>query len=317
MSYKVTIVSGKDAVWFEASAPITESRSANYTGHDIIHLPTDIWAYKNTTARSFQITAKIVSRNADEAKANSRYLDLIRSWVLPDFGNSGATPPIVKLSAFYNTNIDKVPCIIKSYSFGYPEDVDWIYAGAELNAGTGRNKKVGSSAMPVIMSITVDLSEAYTPAQITARYWKMSLSKGGGFVLGGANDDVTSSGGGKQQIGEGTLTPNMIDLTGDSSFTGIASSKYSHVKSSVSVVANGNNASTYGIKNSQSITKVVAATTPTPTTQTTPISTGIFPTGLSATTQNNALSTFGRNALPSQAPSFITDTFLAVGEGGA
>lgn len=313
MTYKVTITSGKDTVWFEASAPITEERTANYVGHDIVHLPTEIFAYKNTTARHFSITAKIVSRNKNEAKANSRYLDLLRSWLLPDFGASGATPPIVHLSAFYNTNIDKVPCVVKSYSFSYPEDVDWIYEGAVLNSGSGKNATVGSSAMPVIMSISVTLAEAYTPSQITARAWKMKLSRGGGFVLGGSADDVTSTGGGKQQLGEGTITPSIIDMASDSNFSGIATSQISHVTAVKKSVTSGNNSGVYGVSNSAAVKDSTPAADTKPVTA--PVTTGILTIGISPTTQSTALSNFGRSAPPNQAPTFLQDAFIAASGG--
>lgn len=299
-TYKVQLKAGSDVVIFQASAPITEGRTANYVGHDIVHLPTEIFAYKNTTHRTFGITAKIISRNASEAQANSRYLDLIRSWVLPDFGNSGATPPIIKLSAFYNTNITDIPCVLHSYSFGYPEDVDWIFSGASLNKGTGRNKIVGSSAMPVIMSITIDLNEAYSPYQITNKNWKMNLSKGGTFVLGGAADDVTSSGGGQAQLGEGT-TPNLIDMASDQTFTGIASSNYSHVQASTTHVGNGNNSTAFGVISSASIkdstpaAPVIPSVTPSPQ----------VPVPAPASNPNS----FGRNTLPNEPPTLLQDAF--------
>ena len=157
MGYKVTLTSGGESVVFEASSPITESRASNYDGFGIVHLPTELWTYKNTGARHFAITGKIVSRNANEAQTNSYYVDLIRSWILPDFGGSGATPPIVKLSAYLNTNIREVPCILKSYGITFPEDVDWIFDGVGNSSAAG--PVMSSSAMPVICQIQVELED--------------------------------------------------------------------------------------------------------------------------------------------------------------
>ena len=314
-TYKVQIKSGKDVVIFQASAPITESRTANYVGHDIVHLPTDIFAYKNTTNRTFAITAKIVSRNALEAQANSRYIDLIRSWVLPDFGNSGATPPIVMLSAFYNTNITNVPCVLHTYSLNFPEDVDWVYTGASLNKSFGKNSpyvgnNVGSSAMPVIMSITIDLNEAYTAQQITNKAWKINRSKGGSFVLGGAADDVTSAGGGQAQLGEG-VTPSILDITSDANFTGIASSQYAPVQASTTNAGNGNNSKTFGVTPSASITnttpKNIANLRFNPDTGEFQAPQNITDKKFNPTT--GQFEPFNRNTLPNEPPTLLQDAF--------
>ena len=253
MTYKVSISSGNDTVIFQASSPVSEARSATYDGFSLIHLPTDLWTYKNTSARHFGVTGKLVSRNADEAAANSRYVDLIRSWVLPDFGSSGATPPIVSLSAYYNTNITNVPCLIRSYSITFPDDVDWIFEGSTLNSGSGNNKTVGSSAMPVVCIIQVDLEEIYSAQQITAKAWKINLSKGGSFVPGSALNDVTGAGGG-QWIAQQPMagTPSMVNLTNSPDFSGIMANIVPPLQSPLLTPSpgNGNLSSTFGVASS-------------------------------------------------------------------
>lgn len=207
--YKISLTVGDNVVIFEASSPLDESRTAHYEGMNIMHLPTDIQSYKNTSARTFGITAKLVSRNSAEASMNSRYVDLIRSWVLPGFGGNGATPPIVKLSAFRNRNIKDIPCIIESYSIHYPDDVDWIFDGED--------------PMPVIGSISVNLKEAWSPAQISVadkktgqQAWKIKLSPAGKFMTGSNYNDNTSASGGNTtpplgEIPKGGLASNPYD----------------------------------------------------------------------------------------------------------
>lgn len=159
-TYKVAVQGPGGVVIFEASSPVTEDRSATYQGFDITHLPTDIPAYKNTGSRKFSITGKLVSRNAAEATANAGYLDLIRSWILPDYGGTGATPPILKFYAYKNNNINGSQVILKQYSMTFPEDVDYIFTG--------------SVPMPTITTLTLSLDEVYTPEQITAGAWKIT-----------------------------------------------------------------------------------------------------------------------------------------------
>lgn len=162
MSFKVILRGGGSKVIFEASSPVSESASVNYDDFNIVHLPTNIWAFRNSTGRHFSISGKLVSRSVSEANTNASYLNIVRAWKSPDFGNSGATPPIIFLSAYNNKNLTNVPCILRSYSWVYPDEVDYIFTSNE--------------PMPVIGNLNIDLDEAYSPQQITAGNWKIKLS---------------------------------------------------------------------------------------------------------------------------------------------
>ena len=94
-NYKIELRCEGTTIQFEVLTTITEGRNATYENYTILHLPTDIFTYRNTTSRHFSIPIRLVSRNGKEADENANKIDLIRSWVLPDFGNSGATPPFV------------------------------------------------------------------------------------------------------------------------------------------------------------------------------------------------------------------------------
>lgn len=166
-TYKVEIYGDGGYVEFVASSPVSESRVANYEGYNIVHLPTSLWAYRNTNGRHFSITGKLVSRTKGEAVANAGYLTTVRRWVLPGFGSTGSTPPIVFLNAYGNKRIKKVPCVVLSYNWTFPDDVDYIFGVAE--------------PMPVIGILTIELEEAYSAEQITNGDWKIDPQSGGEF----------------------------------------------------------------------------------------------------------------------------------------
>lgn len=205
--FKVRLVSNGQDVVFEASSPVSESRSADYQGFDIVHLPTNLYAYRSTSGRHFSISGKLVSRTADEAQQNAKYVDLIRKWVLPDFGNTGATPPLVKLYAYGNNNINGVNCILRQYNFLYPDDVDYIFTS--------------NPPMPVIMMIDIQLDEAYSAAEITSGAWKLKEAAGGGFVYGQGGGSYNWQTGG---FGGQTQLPNVTQMM-NSGFGGIASAE--------------------------------------------------------------------------------------------
>lgn len=162
-AYKVRIVGpNEQTVIFQASAPLGESRSVEYDGYNIVHLPTTLLSYHRTSSRQFHVTGKLVSRTEDEANENVRYLDYIRSWALPDFGGTGATPPILTLYAYGNTNINGRRVVLRSYEWTFPDEVDYVWSGDQ--------------PMPVIGMLSVALEEAYSAEEVTAQAWKISVN---------------------------------------------------------------------------------------------------------------------------------------------
>lgn len=81
----------KEFVVFEAMPDVTETRRANYTQQEPIHGPGGIMVYKNTPSRAFNFSnIRLVSRTSEEATTNMVYLHILKSWLLPQFGNNSA-----------------------------------------------------------------------------------------------------------------------------------------------------------------------------------------------------------------------------------
>jgi hypothetical protein len=195
--YKVRITGPNGSIIFEASSNLSESRSATYSNFDIIHMPSTLHSYKNTASRKWTIGGKLISRTASEAAKNVRNLDLARSWLLPDFGTSGATPPILKIYAYNNKNLSGRQVILVAYDWTFTEEVDYITTAGQ--------------PMPVIGQLNLTLDEIYSAEQITAGAWKINLSNdvnvdslGGGFEASSTTDTLIP-GGLMQQLG----SPNI------------------------------------------------------------------------------------------------------------
>lgn len=167
MSYQVTLVGPNGRVVFDASPTLSEDGGANYDGYGIVHLPSSLYAYRNSDGRRFGLTGQFISRNEAEAKRNIAFLDLLRSWRLPEFGSTGATPPILKLYGYKNKNIDGRQVVLNSYSFSFDSNTDYIYTAKQ--------------PMPIIGAISIQLSEVYSAEQITAGKWKMDMSSQSGI----------------------------------------------------------------------------------------------------------------------------------------
>ena len=206
-TFKVQLSCDNESVIFEASIPIGESGAVNYSTYEIVHLPTDIWAYRNTSARRFSLNGHFVSRTPEEADLNARYIDLIRSWRHPDFGGTGAVPPILRLSGYHNNNINEQPVLLTSYSVTYADDVDWIFQG--------------TVPMPIICGIQFEFVEAYSPEEITAKAWKTKINNATGMFSYGAAATVSEAG----AVGLGdsiTGGLNIPNIASSGSFPGLA-----------------------------------------------------------------------------------------------
>jgi hypothetical protein len=88
----------------------------------------------------------------------------------------------VFLSGYSNTYLTEVPCIVLSYNWTFPEDVDYIFGAGE--------------AMPVIGMLSIELEEAYSAAQITAGDWQIDAQSGGSFSYIGSPGSASAGGDG-------------------------------------------------------------------------------------------------------------------------
>ena len=167
-------------VVFDVMPQITESRSVTYDTVGIIHHPGDILKYKSTASRSWSVKATLASRTSSEATKNRKIVNTIRSWAMPFHGAGtektagtkylGAPPPILTLEAYGDKMIGPVKCVMDSYDWSWPNDVDYIPTDDNLEP------------FPVILEISISLKESFSPAEysgfdlIAYRTGKMNTS---------------------------------------------------------------------------------------------------------------------------------------------
>jgi len=168
---KVRLVGSRSrsAVVFNVSPDIVENRNVNYKSMDPIHMPGQIMVYQSTANRTINITSvKIVSRTKAEAGINLDQLNVLRSWTMPHFGNTGseiefgplgAPPEVLFFSAYSNVkaqkSLYKIPTVLTNLSIPYPSDVDYIEADDD------------KTPFPTFMSIDLQLSEIHSPAEFS------------------------------------------------------------------------------------------------------------------------------------------------------
>lgn len=160
----------RQTIKFLANPVISDSRDAVYDSISVSHHPGEMLKYKTTNSRSWNLNGiKLVSRTAAEATENLKKLNMIRSWVMPYYGQGtaesfdlmfGAPPPVLMFSAYGPSNIDQHPVVLLNYNFTYPNDVDYIECEADLNSGIE-----SGTPFPVLCEISLTLKESFSPAQ--------------------------------------------------------------------------------------------------------------------------------------------------------
>ena len=171
--FKVKLISSvdrKDFVIFKVTPELSESRNINYKNLDPIHMPGNIQTYGNSSSRSFNLTAKFISRTIKEANQNSKDLQLIKSWGLPYFGISGNSTSnqaqIEKNRRDRRSNLESTPGDPNAREFnntrsllGAPPDVLLLSAYSDPNAPIKTRFTSNINKIPVVLS---QISNSYS-----------------------------------------------------------------------------------------------------------------------------------------------------------
>lgn len=142
---------GQEGVRFYVTPELNETRTVNYEEISEMRQAGGFLIYIGTQARTYQLTARMVSRTEKEAARTYRYTHLLKSWTVPKKGGADEenTPEILKL---YGYGMDKqirgVPVVITSLSIDYPATVTYI---------TTPDKK---AFIPIIQNFSISLKEA-------------------------------------------------------------------------------------------------------------------------------------------------------------
>lgn len=75
-------------ITFNTTPVVRENQRVDYNTITPVHAPGSIQVFRSSPSRTFTISAKLVSRTPEEALANQKRLQIIRSWTKPYFGES-------------------------------------------------------------------------------------------------------------------------------------------------------------------------------------------------------------------------------------
>jgi len=149
-----------DGVIFPYTPTIETSYAANYDKYDLTHSNYRGYFYKNSVVNDINIRGTFTAQDTAEAEYMLAVIHFFRSVTRMFYGQDalrGAPPPLVYLSGFGEYQFNDHPCLVSSFSYSLPNEVDYIRAWGPNNYGnlfSQRAKTGGISTNPLSAALS-------------------------------------------------------------------------------------------------------------------------------------------------------------------
>lgn len=176
-----TVGSGPNQIVFTVMPRIDENGTVDYETVMPVQHPGGILKYKSSSARTWTVSGRLISRTSAEATLNLKLINMIRSWRMPFHGEGtassmaqllGAPPVILTLSAYGPTMIGPSKCVLKSYNWTFDNTMDYV-------------DTFNGNPFPVILDVSLSLEEAWSPSEYSGfdivKYKNGELGENGAF----------------------------------------------------------------------------------------------------------------------------------------
>lgn len=139
-----------DGIIFPYTPQISTGYRANYTQYDLVHSNYKGYFYQNSYVEPINMTCTFTAQDTSEANYVLAVIHFFRSVTKMFYGQDaerGSPPPVVFLSGLGEYQFNEHSCLVQSFSYQLPKDVDYIRAGSSLNNGTNlQNQKTRQTA---------------------------------------------------------------------------------------------------------------------------------------------------------------------------
>jgi len=125
-------------VIFPYTPTIETTYKAKYDSVDLVHSNYRGYFYKNSSPEEVSIRGTFTAQDSSEAAYLLAVIHFFRSVTKMFYGQdaeAGTPPPLVYLSAYGQYQFNKNPCVVTSFSYMLPQDVDYIRADGFNNYG--------------------------------------------------------------------------------------------------------------------------------------------------------------------------------------
>ena len=138
-------------VVFPYMPKIDMTYKANYSSYDLTHSNYRGYFYQNSYADSVSLTATFTAQDTAEANYLLAVIHFFRSVTKMFYGQDaqrGAPPPMVYLTGLGEYQFAAHPCVVQSFQYSLPNDVDYIRAGSTNINGTNLTTRRSRQDLP-------------------------------------------------------------------------------------------------------------------------------------------------------------------------
>ena len=142
-----------DGVIFPYTPSIETNYKAKYDAYDLVHSNYRGYFYKNSSVDEVGIKATFTAQDTREAQYLLAVIHFFRSVTKMFYGQdsqAGTPPPLVYLSGLGQYQFNNHPCLVSSFTYSLPTDVDYIRADGFNNIGVNleNRRSLGSGPAP-------------------------------------------------------------------------------------------------------------------------------------------------------------------------
>jgi hypothetical protein len=128
-----------NGVIFPYTPSITTAYKANYSNYDLTHSNYRGYFYQNSYTDAITLAAPFTAQSTADAAYVLAVIHFFRSVTKMFYGQDtkyrGSPPPLVFLSGLGDYQFNNHPCLVQSFNYVLPADVDYISSGSPNNLG--------------------------------------------------------------------------------------------------------------------------------------------------------------------------------------
>jgi len=159
-----------NGVVFPYTPAISTAYKANYAPYDLTHSNYRGYFYQNSYTDAVNLTATFTAQSTSDAAYVLAVIHFFRSVTKMFYGQDaqpqrGSPPPLVFLSGLGDYQFNNHPCVVTSFSYNLPADVDYISSGSPNNLGLNLQplQNLYSTTLNAVSPTVTRLATAFLP----------------------------------------------------------------------------------------------------------------------------------------------------------
>ena len=157
-----------NGVIFPYTPTITTAYKANYSQYDLTHSNYRGYFYQNSYTDAVTLNATFTAQSTADAAYVLAVIHFFRSVTKMFYGQDaqrGSPPPLVFLSGLGDYQFNNHPCLVSSFNYVLPADVDYISSGSPNNLGLNLQplQNLYSTTLNAVAPTVTRLAAAFLP----------------------------------------------------------------------------------------------------------------------------------------------------------